>query len=137
MMDTTDNEIIFDENGVCNHCHEYEERKKKLITNPIQREKALQEIIQKIKDAGKGKKYDCIVGISGGVDSSYVAYLAKQWGLRALLVHLDNGWDSELAVKNVENIVKYTGYDLYTLVINWEEFKDLQRAFFKAEYLPA
>lgn len=135
VMDTTDTEIVFDENGVCNHCHDYEERKKKLITDPILREKALQEIIQKVKDAGKGKKYDCIVGISGGVDSSYVAYLAKRWGLNALLVHLDNGWDSELAVKNVENIVKYTGYDLYTLVINWEEFKDLQRAFFKADVI--
>lgn len=135
VMDTTDTEIVFNDNGVCNHCHDYEERKKKLITNPVQREKALQGIIQKVKDTGKGKKYDCIVGISGGVDSSYVAYLAKQWGLNALLVHLDNGWDSELAVKNVENIVKYTGYDLYTLVINWEEFKDLQRAFFKADVI--
>lgn len=135
VMDTTDTEIVFDEYGVCNHCHDYEERKKRLIADPILREKALQEIIQKVKDAGKGKKYDCIVGISGGVDSSYVAYLAKQWGLNALLVHLDNGWDSELAVKNVENIVKYTGYDLYTLVINWEEFKDLQRSFFKADVI--
>ena len=135
VMDTTDTEIVFDKNGVCNHCHDYDDRKNKLITNPIEREKALQEIIQKVKSAGKGKKYDCIVGISGGVDSSYVAYLAKQWGLNALLVHLDNGWDSELAVKNVENIVKYTGYDLYTLVINWEEFKDLQRAFFKADVI--
>jgi len=75
------------------------------------------------------------VGISGGVDSSYVAYLAKEWKLNALLVHLDNGWNSELAVKNVENIVKYTGFDLYTLVINWEEFKSLQRSFFKADVI--
>ncbi|MCG3714141.1 N-acetyl sugar amidotransferase [Arcobacter lacus] len=133
VMDTTDTEIVFDENGVCSHCHEYEKRKKKFITDPLQREKALQGIIQKIKDAGKGKKYDCIVGISGGVDSSYVAYLAKHYELKALLVHLDNGWDSELAVKNIEKIVNYTGFDLFTLVVNWEEFKDLQQAFFKAD----
>ncbi len=133
VMDTTDKEITFDNNGVCNHCTEYAERKKKLITDPIKREKALEDIISKIKEAGKNKKYDCIVGISGGVDSSYVAYLAKEWGLKVLLVHLDNGWDSELAVKNIENIVQKTGFDLYTLVINWEEFKDLQRSFFKAD----
>jgi N-acetyl sugar amidotransferase len=132
-MDITDKKIIFDKNGVCNHCVEYNERKKKLINNPIKRENTLKDIILKIKEAGKNKKYDCIVGISGGVDSSYVAYLAKQWNLRVLLVHLDNGWNSELAVKNVENIVKKTGFDLYTLVINWEEFKDLQRSFFKAD----
>lgn len=131
VMDTTDTEIVFDESGVCNHCHSYEERKSLLLTP----NKTLEEIIQKIKDAGKGRKYDCIVGISGGVDSSYVAYLAKKWNLRVLLVHLDNGWDSELAVKNVENIVKKTGFDLYTLVINWEEFKDLQRSFFKADVI--
>jgi len=133
VMDTTDINITFDNDGICNHCHEYKERKTELITDPIDRNQALQDIISKVKLAGKGKKYDCIVGVSGGIDSSYVAYMAKQWGLNALLVHLDNGWDSELAVKNVENLVKYTGYDLYTLVINWEEFKDLQRAFFKAD----
>jgi N-acetyl sugar amidotransferase len=133
VMDTTDTKIVFDENGVCNHCHDYEERKKKFITNP--KIKTLEEIIQKVKDAGKGRKYDCIVGISGGIDSSYVAYLAKQWNLKVLLVHLDNGWDSELAVKNVENIVNKTGFDLYTVVINWEEFKDLQRSFFKADVI--
>jgi len=135
VMDTTDVEITFDEEGVCNHCSDYQERKNKFLTDPTQLAKRLKNIIQKIKEAGKGKKYDCIVGVSGGVDSSYVAYLAKEWKLRALLVHLDNGWDSELAVKNVENIVKKTGFDLYTLVINWEEFKDLQRSFFKADVL--
>ena len=135
VMDTTDIEITFDENGVCNHCSDYQERKSKFLTDPTDLAKRLKNIIKKIKEAGKGKKYDCIVGVSGGVDSSYVAYLAKEWKLRVLLVHLDNGWDSELAVKNVENIVKKTGFDLYTLVINWEEFKDLQRSFFKADVL--
>lgn len=135
VMDTTDIEIIFDDDGVCNHCHEYEIKKERLILDPIKRDISLKNLINKIKESGKGKKYDCIVGISGGVDSSYVTYLAKQWDLRVLLVHLDNGWDSELAVKNIENIVKFTGFDLYSLVINWEEFKDLQRAFFKADVI--
>ena len=134
-MDTTDIEINFDEFGVCNHCHEYKQEKNKIISNLDDRNKSLQDTLQKIKLAGNGKKYDCIVGISGGVDSSYVAYLAKNFGLRALLVHLDNGWDTELAVKNVENITTYTGFDLYTLVINWEEFKDIQRSFFKADVI--
>lgn len=135
VMDTTDPDITFDEHGVCNHCHEYEERKKRLITDPVKRQHALEEIIAQVKNSGKGKEYDCIIGVSGGVDSSYVAYLAKEWGLRGLLVHLDNGWNSELAVKNIENIVAYTGFDLYTLVIDWEEFKDLQRSFFKADVI--
>lgn len=135
VMDTTDIEIIFDDDGVCNHCHEYEIKKERLILDPTKRDISLKNLINKIKESGKGKKYDCIVGISGGVDSSYVTYLAKQWDLRVLLVHLDNGWDSELAVKNIENIVKFTGFDLYSLVINWEEFKDLQRAFFKADVI--
>lgn len=133
VMDTTDTEIVFDESGVCNHCHEYDQKKREIIFDPHRRQQALNEIIQKIKDEGRRKKYDCIVGVSGGIDSSYVAYLAKQWGVRALLVHLDNGWDSELAVKNIQNIVEYTGFDLYTLVIDWEEFKDLQRAFFNSD----
>lgn len=135
VMDTTDIEIVFDANGVCNHCYEYEIKKKRLILDPIKRDIALKNLINEIKESGKDKKYDCIVGISGGVDSSYVAYLAKQWDLRVLLVHLDNGWDSELAVKNIENIVKFTGFDLYSLVIDWEEFKDLQRSFFKADVI--
>lgn len=133
VMDTTDKEITFNENGVCNHCISYEKRALVRKNNLSNRDEQLKNIILDIKQSSKNKKYDCIVGISGGVDSSYVAYLAKQWGLRVLLVHLDNGWDSELAVKNVENIVKKTGFDLFTVVINWEEFKDLQRAFFKAD----
>jgi len=88
--------------------------------------------IQEIKEFGNNKKYDCLIGISGGVDSSYVTYLAHQNGLRALCVHFDNGWNSELAVANIENIVNKLGYDLYTYVINWEEFKDLQLAYLKA-----
>lgn len=133
-MDTSDKNITFDINGVCNHCLDYDERKKSL---PIENKASnqLEALVNQIKRDGNKRKYDCIVGISGGIDSSYVALLAKRWGLRVLLVHLDNGWNSELAVQNVENIVKKTGFDLYTLVINWEEFKDLQRSFFKSDVI--
>lgn len=134
VMDTSDPKITFNGDGVCSHCLDFEEKSKEMLQGE-QRDNELKEIISKLKEAGKGKKYDCIVGISGGVDSSYVAYLAKEWRLNALLVHLDNGWNSELAVKNVENIVKYTGFDLYTLVINWEEFKALQKSFFNADVI--
>jgi N-acetyl sugar amidotransferase len=85
-----------------------------------------------MKEDGKNKAYDCMIGISGGVDSTYLAYLAKQEGLRALLVHCDNGWNSELAVQNIKNICTKTGMDLFTIVLDWEEFKDIQRAFIKA-----
>ena len=102
VMDTTDSDIVFDADGVCNHCHQYSVRQKQLIQSPEDKQAALDQLIAEIKESSKDKPYDCIVGISGGVDSSYVAYMAKQWGLRGLLVHLDNGWNSELAVKNVE-----------------------------------
>ncbi|MDY0094489.1 MAG: N-acetyl sugar amidotransferase [Candidatus Vecturithrix sp.] len=134
IMDTTDPEIEFDENGICNHC---KRAMLMLQTEPYclkgpDKEQALQHLAHRIKIKGVGKKYDCIIGVSGGVDSTYTAYLVKQLGLRPLAVHLDNGWDSELAVKNIENICKNLGIDLYTYVIDWEEFKDLQVAFLKA-----
>lgn len=131
VMDTSAIEIIFDENGVCNFCQEFEQKKPKNYQN----EEYFKEIINEIKISGKGKKYDCIIGVSGGVDSTYVAYLAKKQGLRGLLVHLDNGWNSELSVSNIEKIINYTGFDLYTLVLDWEEFKDMQRSFFEADVL--
>ncbi|MDB6129920.1 MAG: N-acetyl sugar amidotransferase, partial [Verrucomicrobiales bacterium] len=89
-------------------------------------------LIRQIKEAGRGRQYDCLVGVSGGVDSTYVAYIAKREGLRALAVHLDNGWNSELAVKNIENIVTRLGFDLFTYVIDWNEFRDLQLSYLKA-----
>jgi len=85
-----------------------------------------------MKVSGKGKKYDCILGVSGGTDSSYLAYWAKQQGLRPLVVHFDNGWNSELAVKNIQSICDKLGFELFTLIINWEEFKQLQLAYLKA-----
>jgi N-acetyl sugar amidotransferase len=92
----------------------------------------LEEIFNKIKKEGRGKEYDCIIGLSGGVDSSYLAYLAVKNGLRPLVVHIDCGWNSELAVKNIENIIKKLNLELHTFVVDWEEMKDLQRSFFKA-----
>lgn len=135
IMDTSDPDIEFDENGVCNHCRIYEEVVKKRLLPFPERERKLEEIITRIKVSSKGRKYDCILGLSGGVDSSYVAYLAKKFGLRPLGVHFDNGWNSEVAVKNVENIIKKLDIDLYTYVVDWEEFKDLQRSFFKASVI--
>ncbi len=132
-MDTTDPDIVFDENGVCNHCKEAEKKLAKIsFDTEEEREKELNRIIEKIKSEGKGKKYDCVIGLSGGVDSSYLAYKVKELGLRPLAVHLDNGWNSELAVQNIETIVNKLGIDLYTHVIDWEEFRDLQSAFLKA-----
>lgn len=132
VMDTTDPNIAFDDAGVCNHCLRYDRLVQRLILPPVERERALARIADEARDAGRGKDYDCIVGVSGGVDSTYVAYAVKQLGLRPLAVHLDNGWDSELAVKNIENVLKKLDIDLYTHVIDWEEFRDLQLAFLKA-----
>lgn len=134
VMDTEGNpEIEFDQEGVCNYCHEYEEKAKvRLFDDDNVRKKALDAVIEKIKAAGKGKKYDCLIGVSGGVDSTYTAYLVKELGLRPLAVHFDNGWNSELAVSNIEKILDTLGIDLYTYVVDWEEFKDLQLSFLKA-----
>jgi N-acetyl sugar amidotransferase len=130
IMDTSDKDIVFDEQGVCNHC----KSAKKILedTQKAREEFHLEEYIEKVKKEGKNRKYDCIVGISGGVDSCYCIYLAKQWGLRPLAVHFDNGWNAELAVSNIKNILEKLDVDLYTYVVNWQEFRDLQLAFLKA-----
>ncbi len=134
ILDSTEPSIKFDEKGVCNFCNDYFEIQKQsfhVLTSEEKLEK-LNKIVELIKKEGKGKDYDCIIGLSGGVDSSYVAYVVKNLGLRPLAVHLDNGWDAELAVKNIENICTKLDIDLYTHVINWEEFKDLQLSFLNA-----
>jgi N-acetyl sugar amidotransferase len=132
VMDTTDPDIYFDENGICNHCHQYDESVKRMVFDGDEGKEKIQHIVDEIKKSGKKKEYDCIIGVSGGVDSSYVAYKVKELGLRPLAVHLDNGWDSELAVKNIELFLKKLDIDLYTYVIDWEEFKDLQLSFLYA-----
>lgn len=133
VMDTiADPDITFDENGVCNYYHEYQIATKVKVFSGESGEAQLNAAVAKIKNEGKNLTYDCIMGLSGGVDSTYVALLAKKYGLRPLAVHFDNGWNSELSVKNIENIVTRLGFDLQTYVINWEEFKDLQLAYLKA-----
>lgn len=135
VMDTSDPDIRFDESGVCSHCYSYDHTIRKYPYNLTIEEKntALEQIIKKIKADGEGKEYDCVIGLSGGVDSSYLAYLTvRKFGLRPLAVHLDNGWDTELSINNIENICNRLGIVLDTYVIDWEEFRDLQLAFLKA-----
>ena len=132
VMDTSDPDIVFDEQGVCNHCHTHDLQIKRKVFSGEEGEKKLKEIVDRIKDKNKNNDYDCVIGVSGGVDSTYVAYKVKQLGLRPLAVHLDNGWDSELAIKNVENICRKLEIDLHTIVLDWNEFRDLQLAFLKA-----
>lgn len=131
-MDTTDPDISFDAAGVCNHCHRYEEVARQRIIPPAQRRERLAQLVAEVKRAGEGKPYDCVIGVSGGVDSTYVAWVVKDLGLRPLAVHLDNGWNSELAVANIEKTLNKLGIDLYTHVIDWEEFQNLQISFLKA-----
>lgn len=132
IMDTTDPQIEFDDDGVCNHCLKFkEETSKSWFPNEVGKAK-LESSINKIKEEGKGKEYDCIIGLSGGIDSSYLAVKIKEYGLRPLVVHVDAGWNSELAVANIEAVVKYCDYDLHTHVMDWEEVKDLQVAYLKA-----
>ncbi|HPI00279.1 MAG TPA: hypothetical protein PK772_08115, partial [Chitinophagaceae bacterium] len=117
VMDTTDPDITFDENGVCNHVSEYEQKaKKNLLPTKEQRKKAFDTIIAQVKNARGRKTYDCLIGLSGGVDSSYITYLAGEMNLKALIVHFDNGWNSELAVNNIKKLVTKYNFDLHTLV---------------------
>lgn len=130
-MDTTDPNIVFNSDGVCSHCVEAAAMLPKYTYTNEQVEANIKALLLQIKNNKKGK-YDCLIGISGGVDSSYVTHLAAQWKLNPLVVHFDNGWNSELAVSNISKILDKTGFDFLTYVIDWEEFKDLQRAFIKA-----
>jgi aminotransferase len=132
VMDTSDPWITFDVDGVCSHCHKYDEFVADL-GDEAQRQGKLDAIVARLKLAGRGKDYDCIMGLSGGVDSSYLAwYAVEKLGLRPLVVHVDAGWNSELAVNNIQNIVQRLKLDMHTLVIDWEEIKDLQLALFRS-----
>ncbi|MEJ7737953.1 MAG: N-acetyl sugar amidotransferase [Chitinophagaceae bacterium] len=133
VMDTiADPGISFDDNGICNYYYDYQRLEKIDVFSGEDGKRKLEKIIQKIIEEGRGKPYDCITGVSGGVDSTYLSLMAKRFGLRPLVVHFDNGWNSELAVKNIENIISKLGFDLFTLVVNWEEFRDIQMAYLKA-----
>ena len=130
-MDTTAENIIFDTDGVCNFCKDFEKRQIDLIKN----KKNIDELVKKIKQDGKNKRYDCIIGVSGGVDSSFSLIKACDLGLRPLAVHLDNGWNSELAQNNISRLIRKCKVDLYTHVINWKEYRNLQQAFFDADVI--
>jgi len=132
MDNIADPDITFDENGVCNYWYEYQYVEEKYIIHGELGRLKWRETVLELKKQGKGSKYDCIIGVSGGLDSTYIAYLVKEANLRPLVVHFDNGWNSEIAVKNINNIIDYLDADLYTLVVDWEEFRDLQRAYLKA-----
>jgi N-acetyl sugar amidotransferase len=134
IMDTSDSGIVFDERGWCDYCNNYH---RNILPNWHTDERGEREImaqVDQIKRDGKGKDHDCLIGLSGGVDSSYVTYLAKEkFGLRPLLYHVDAGWNSQQAVNNIEKLVDGLGLDLFTEVIDWPEMRDLQLAFFKAQ----
>ena len=132
MDNIADPDISFDEQGICNYYHDYKRVEAAEVFEGEEGKRRIEALAARIREEGKGKPYDCLIGLSGGVDSTYVAWLVKQYGLRPLAVHLDNGWNSELAVKNIENIISKLNIDLYTLVVNWEEFKDIQLAYLKA-----
>lgn len=130
LCDTTISSIRFDGLGVCNFCKSHDALIE-FYSKP-EREEEYKRLIEKIKRNGKGKRYDCIVGVSGGTDSIYTLLLAKRLGLRPLAVHFDNGWDKEVAVENIKKACGKLSVELSTYVVNWEEFRDLQAAFLKA-----
>ncbi len=132
MDNIADPDIFFDANGVSNYALQYKELASIEIPPEHKRVGMLEQLIDSVKKAGKNRTYDCITGVSGGIDSSYLIYKAKEWGLRPLIVHFDNGWNTEIAVNNIKKIIEKTGFDLFTIVVDWLEFRDLQLSFIKA-----
>lgn len=134
IMDTSDPNISFDDRGWCDYCNNFESTIKPNWHTDLRGQRALDQLAGKIRQEGKGNDFDCIIGLSGGLDSSYTAYVAKEkMGLRPLLLHVDAGWNTDQAVGNIEKLVDGLGLDLYTEVINWEEMKDLQVAFLRSQ----
>lgn len=134
IMDTSDPHISFNESGECDYCQNFKNTILPEWKYGADRIDELMVVAEKIKNDGKNRDFDCIIGLSGGLDSSYTAYIAKNvMGLRPLLLHVDAGWNTDQAVANIEKLVDGLGLDLYTEVINWEEMKDLQLAFLKSQ----
>ncbi len=129
IMDSSDPNIVFNNQGVCNHCFEFEKNFKKFGFDPNKSPIKLKQIIEKIKQEGKNRQYDCILGVSGGVDSSYLLHLAVSYGLRVLAIHVDAGWNTEVAVNNIKLLCEKLNVDLHTIVIDWNTIKELQRAY--------
>jgi asparagine synthetase B (glutamine-hydrolysing) len=133
VMDTTDSAITFDARGLCDHCNVFYSRVQPHWHTDERGKAELDGMVETIRKSGKGRDFDCIIGMSGGIDSSYLVYAAKEiMGLRPLVFHVDAGWNSQIAVNNIERLVDGLGLDLFTEVIDWEEMKDLQRAFFRS-----
>ena len=128
-------QIQLDEQGVCDVCRVYKNLAARTVLSPDKAKDRLNRFIHNVKAEGEGKPHDCIVGVSGGVDSSYIAYLTKEWGLRPLVLHVDNGWNSELAVDNIQRLIQALDFDLYTEVLDWNQMRDLQLASFKSSVL--
>lgn len=134
VMDTTAKEITFDSSGVCSFCHSFDENVKPVLDRARSGDgrRFLDQIVVSIKNSAHGKPYDSILGISGGTDSSYLAYLASELGLRPLLVNVDTGWDTLESKNNIENLVIKLGFDLEIIAVDWEEMRDLQLAFYRS-----
>ena len=135
VMDTSDSGIVFDQNGICDYCLNFQKNIKSFFFHGKNKSKIISNYIQKIKRINKNKKYDCLIGISGGVDSCYLAHILKnKFNLRLLAVHVDTGWNSKISVNNIEKIIDGLNIDLYTEVIDWKEMRDLQLSFFEANH---
>lgn len=132
VMDTSDPLIVFDADGVCSHCRSFATLRGTVWFPDDEGARRLEAAIERIQIYGKGRDFDCVLGLSGGIDSSYLALKAFEWGLRPLVVHVDGGWNSELAVQNIECLVKHCNYELHTHVVNWVDMRELQLAFLRA-----
>lgn len=129
VMDNSDPGIVFDENGVCSSCKRYEEMRETCGYHPGESDKELEHTVAVMKENSKDLPYDCVLGISGGVDSAYMAYMAHKLGLRVLAVHVDSGWNSEIAVRNIQRICEKLNIELHTYVMDWPTMKELTRAY--------
>ena len=133
VMDTTDTKITFNDEGICDHCETFFSDIKPKWNTGEKGNNELIKIVNQIKKEGKNRDFDCIMGMSGGIDSSYLLYMMKEkYDLRPLVFHVDAGWNSQIAVNNIERLVDGLGLDLFTEVIDWEEMKDLQLSYFKS-----
>jgi len=136
VMDTSVADIAFDASGVCNYCSEFLAQSAGVLNQSAeQRAERLRRFVDEVKARGRGKRYDCVIGVSGGVDSSWALVQAVQLGLRPLAAHMDNGWNSELAQNNIANLIRTLGVDLHTHVIDWEEYRGLMQGFFDADVI--
>ena len=133
VMDVSDSEIRFNDSGICDHCLTYDKQIRSFWHPERGDAEAMQDLLGKIKKSGKGKEFNCLMGMSGGIDSSFLLHkMVTEYGLRPLVFHVDAGWNSQLAVNNIQRVVDKLGLDLYTEVIDWKEMRDLQLSFFKS-----